>query len=1587
MSTIIDIDDNTLIQSPYLSLLAAGSSGQDGSAYGIHLRWLLRGILGDMHLPKGDYCSQNNNNFNKENDYVTIYRTPYNGRQTRILFDNTVPQSVDNNKRIWIYPLNGDRFFYLKFIDIEKYTETVNEGYTPFVNPGLFIQHYCSLNGTIEIESPEHLFFGFFFVAQSFFNPDTGSNANNYWLKTEVLSVNENRLSAPKFVYSRKNYSKDTLRDILLFCENGRSFRFQADSCYVREIGFVFYDTFIEEVNSAASSSMSWEKLGEFALSTNDSEVFERLEPQYNLVHGSWPRFNDGACVNVNNYKDKWNGTSDNVHDKNIKEVVSDYLLLSEEVDNPGGNENIFLGSTEEDGSPMTMSFLDALNVGAMDFHVARMLGLGAIDMYVGGQLYVYAAEYRTLRNLEDLTEFKETKHLYLSLPTSVNTERLPLAVDINEIVPGIVNKNGGGKEILGFTSDEGYTSDGRYRFVTVLVNKEEEDIPNPPFYVTGKEFDRSEFTFPLFGGLEHKKNNAPEWEKPELSNNPDYQNEMVCCNETIPLLFSRALPDRGGKRILYVHMQQDSGEHTYSSYGINIFSRSTRGSGLYSVETRLKASLLNPPVNINAVLVREEIPLFLTSLQDQHRYNLIPEGVDKTLIRLTFDYHTQNELSVYKIDESYSRLTDDEILNDESIFPDDFEIYAEEVEIFFRNKTVPRSVSGKVTAVFDDSLDPSISVITTDKYPLASLGDEKYVIPELPVSERINYEGGVLTIGEQTFIVHSVNPNSPVDRPEIRVYKKAVGDTLFFDEDADHLQAPEPGNLFTIIENMQKPSNWGVCNPHSLKVEIGPRTPEWTVRREIFHKKNMDDVYERYLEKSRGFWEHAEIERVEEPVDHVLDNAGNVIDVIYEFRGLHKVTVSNFYLPPHNQSNADGVSVEWHNGIVRLKREAAAEENGERNLFEVLRMEDSGSNLVLYINDSLYDEDRPYDAIQTGWQFVNYYPGYKVYLYADETKNLTETNILPGRGEGVRYSVFGLRSCNPDCTSRISTPVLMFAQEWIEPEAPLLPKGADYATRPDFFGKASYTLTPIFSEKPDSILFYRSNDEAFLNALYEEGTIKQIRSELECLGGNDEVYFGNRWRNFLDFEILSQVGRYDVFPPEEKGYAFPMPDNTLFIEAINEFVSWNNKEYEENAPSVTEITSLSSVIIPATQKHAQLRVIDFIRQTIYNAFTPLTEMPVVYQYIKPNIFHPDPYFPLPKKQNIKDRNGYVLPPGDPEFDMAPMAKIADDNPLKVVFTDFTLDGTSRNVYFYGAKGMNIHMKTSDFNNFLGPIKLVDANPPEAPEIKKMIPVLPNAALGINPSVCFEINAYPQNQYIRKIALYRALDKLDAQSIRTMTKVKEIDIEQSEMLQDTVWSFYDDFTDLAEIPYGEPLCYRITVSRKVEYAEYTEGNMTTGTVVTEYAPSRPSKIMATIMPETFNPESPVLGYTSESPDINGVFRNVILSWNKTVRKGKYHVCLLNSKGNWTKIKEVNSNHDETLYLPLSDTDLGYDALPTFDEEGRHIYHHFKVIAENSTGMFSTGENILTIPAIGEGVAGIGEMIIKMNLERDTFIVR
>lgn len=1582
------ITETTSLQSPNFYLQSVGSKGIE-STKGMHLRWIFSGVLGEKHLPKRDYAA-NTHNFNKPNDVVKVYRTKYQKVQfTLNLFER--PRVVDDTNRLWIYRFADNREFYVYFRNTTKYSQ-VRAAIDPLSNPSGFIQSYG--NELIEVENKKELFF-----ATELKATNTSSSSS---VQTESLSVSENTLLALKGISNRLTFTSSELNAMRLVCENGRSIRFKPSNCQVSEIHFEFYADFIASVNKGSG----WQPMGDYGLTLDNNLAYSLLEPTSGLVHGHWQRYNDDAYVNIDNYKTKWDRPTE-PWDRDIKQIVNNYIQLSNVASNPTAIESVPFEKDDDD--PLEISNLDQLNFAAYDYHIARMLGLGVLDVdtTIFEDTYVYVAEYTTFGDLEDGLGKREVHHLSMGLPTSINDERLPIPVDIKEIVPGAFFGNEG--EPVNLTDDDGYTHNGESRYVTLFAKNQPADLIGTPFYQTPNEFALEKFTHPVYAGVEYRnvpvgQTDGNVWEKPELPKDIQYLNAVPTGEDAHPETRMLQVPENG--KPLYVHKQDRSGLHYYSSYGINWFSRATSSEVIRPIQTHLQPkNPLLPPSNINPLLIRKESPLLLTSEEEQGRLSAIDNPnhgdenhvhIDETLIRITFDYHTYQDMITRKVPLD-SLLSNNDILTDvQSIYPDNEEILAEEVDIFFRDQ-VPNNVSGKALLVTDHPSSNVLSNIQTVDYERSSTGqtnpttnifEPEIISPVLTPGTEDNYIGGSFVLGNQQHIIHSVVQGT--DGPIFSVYKKEISDALINDipsADADNLQPIEitGDGFFMAVENMQNASSWGTPNPLPLTVNVAANNQ---IHREIIEIIDDYGNVERQVEKSRGIWSDPNSGALVESIDRDGNVSAN-------HTGIYRVTFRGVQLPQHPQYNANGVSVEWFRGFARVFTEGSVQggiARKTRKILPVMKIQNIGTSndLVVYINDAGFSSDSGYDAIQTGNNIsVNFYPSYKVYLYNDNSYGLNEDTLLPDQGEGTRYSIFGLRSRDlqlPQNTidkhkSKISVPSLMFAQEMIAALPPEQPEGALYATRPDFFGRSTYTLTTKYQHQPHGVLFYRANDEALLNALYEKSTVIEIRETLKVLGGNEEAYFTNRWQNFLNFDEIKGDGDFKEYPPEnveenpENRFKFPNPDKrALFIYANEVISSLNNHPVNPANPQIV----LFNVDVDASNTDVgniligDGRLFGFAKAAIYNAFVPLTEVPIIYQHIEG-----EDYKPVNEKQVIRDRNGYLLSPTHEDFKMAPMMKSISTSPHETQFVDFNLDGTSNNIYFYGVREVSSQMKMGDYSPFLGPIKLVNTNAPETPEAKRIMPVFENIVLGTPPSIQLEINAYPEVQNIKKLTIYRAFNKLDAQSVRKMQMVKVIDLESEGIINDAIWKVYDTFDDLIEVPYGDGLFYRVTVSREVEYAD-KEGN-----VIIEHQPSQASKIVATMVVEVANPPAPILDFVSDPLSINGKeLPNVILQWEKTCYNGKYHIYKMNSQGNWVKIDEVRSNHD-TIALPLVDTNLSPELLPlqVRNSENKPIYHHFKAVAENISGMLSTEEYILTILQNINEIGGIGSMIIG-----DTFIV-
>lgn len=1501
------------IQSNCLYIQAAGSRGDESTA-GIHLRWMLKGPA-VSHLPKADYYQGSPEGFNKPDDYVNISRTYY---RPRIVYLNITRglNTVVDSEALWLCQSEGKNF-YIYFRNKVRYQQ-VRNNLDPFSDPYGFIQQYGS--NLIEVENKEHLFFA---VQLSV------SNDGN--VKTEIQSVETNLINLPKNTTFRRDITRF---DEKIFAENGRSIRYVAYNCIVTSLAFEFYEDFIY--------GSEWEEIGKFALSLEDDEVLKRLnpDPDNHPVHARWARYNDGEFVNIKNYEYKWNGDFEDSR-KQIKDSVKTYLELSKDPQNPLANETYYLDhslSVPGEKNGLEVSHLDILQMASFDYHVARMLGLGYLDIsdqVYSGEQFVYAAQYFTVADLNDGQGVVEKNHIAITLPTSLYDERLPIPVTLLDPVPGIVSADPTSQSPSSLTDINGYTFDGTGRYISLLTAELQPDEPaNSPFYYSAMEFSMSDFTYPVHVGIEYMMKEEGVWRIPELPHDPNYMNVLndgnISKDETVAI----AVPDTGFPA--FVHKQTKSGAHVYGSYGINWFSRAVSSSTAWQVDTEIKPSnSLLPPSNVNAFLIQKEQPILLTSQTEQ---DLFQQNInsDKTLIRLTFEYDSAQDMV------SYHKAINGQVLSSFDPLPDNEELFADHIEIFFRPQ-IPSQVFGMTKTVSDLPGNPLISVVTTKDLPLSSSGQS--LSPNIATNLFQNYIGGIFTIGNDEFIIQNIyysgNPNYPTFHLLKKQVSSAFGQIPNIPFDPANFISPEANKSFMIVENMQNTVSWGTVNPHPLLIQIGNN---WPINQEeitIVSGQGNDTTQNTYLRKFRGVLKTAEIKEV-------VDGFSN------QFEGLYEIDFNGFTLGNHPQYASK--NVQWYRGSILIAKES--DPFGEKKILKVIRIDNiANGNLKVFAIDESFDSD-PLQGTAPRTVEVLFYPGYRVYLYQNVPARLTETHILP-QVDGIleKYSIFGLRSFDSNLygyKSRISAPSLMFARKIEEPEIPQQPIGAKYATRPDYFGRSTYAFTTVYNHKPFSVTFLRSNDDILLSSLYKQTPYGQppLDNSVEDIRiKNADDFINDRLLDLANAEIESGTFLFK----EYNGYRLPIPNNDTLYENINKFIDDHNSFYQESLPhiSLNDINNMDKVVIPAdpNNRYSELKFSAFVKQTIQNTYVPLTEIPIIYQHIKSGTYHP-----IPKAQVIRDKNGILLNPSATEFDMAPMMKILGTAPHKTLFVDFTLDGASTSVYFYSVRETNAQMVQSDLSPAIGPVNLVNSFPIRTPEIKSVIPVLENGALNIPAKMQVIINAYDGIHHIKKLKMYRALNMSDATSVRSMVLVKEVNLETSNLLGEELWTIEDDFSDLSEIPFGDPLYYRVTVEREVKYAEpdFTGQN---NTVVTDYAPSEPSKLMVTTMTENMVPDAPQLSYISDNyPDH---LENVVLSWSKKVYKGKYHLFKMSDQGNWTEIAMIQSNQ-QNISISLSQTDLLTGNLPLLNTEGDPIFHHFKVITENTAGMFSTEDNILTI---------------------------
>lgn len=1283
-----------------------------------------------------------------------------------------------------------------------------------------------------------------------------------------------------------------------IMTENIQSVRFTIQDALLSELRLETYDNYIANINAVNS----WQEIGEqggFGLSLDTTTVYNRLEKTPNTIHNKWQKYK-GGTVNIRNYEDRWIPSSG---DMGVQHAISEYIRLSNDPNNPKANvdDEKADGGTKDGSGAISISYFDMLKMISYDYHAARMLGLGYIDEEVGANQkneYIYAVEYTSRIAIEEGTGIS---HVFLTTPITVKQEKRPKKPTLLPFTYGIIQNEGTEDELL-ITDSKGYTFDGKARFISINVDANETIYQTGNFFAQSNQFCFQGETESLFMGIEYKHKNETKWKQEAIAHDSFYK------EFNSPTFEASQIPVPIDSNLLFRHKETESGEHDYAVYSINWFSRtSSYSNSLRTDETKFeKPNKLQPPQNLHAQVIQKEDNLLLTTSSEQALLNAITTA-DKTLVRITFEYTHTHDLT---------------------------HNFADSVQLYYRTKE-PRSVTGLIKTV--EVLNSKQSKITTTKYEHPTI-DKKVITYTgiVPTADYDRYIGGVLTVKDRVFIIEKVEASSITGDGSTFIVtnidnrKAAEANTTEENVKSSYVHTKSiitpkdyEKQAFTIIENLANVENWSnnTSSPTPLSCEVqlsdfGHANAMWSQEEteEIVpmvwdeeHGINVPGVKGEdvsYFQKIRGINDSATINKK-------LGFDGETENVHI---GVYTVTFLNKIHRAHPQST-EANPVDWYKGSIRVH--TSVNPDGEKKVLEVLQILSTVGNPLSLL---VFDADYKNEPIQEGLLVkVNYYPGYKLYMYADSNSGLIAENIFPKANEGTRVTYLAARTLDKNYltingdvySSKIGKPVTLPAFEIQEPVTPEKPIGGRFATRPDFYNKATYTFqVKCKSENPYALAFYRASDRMILEAIYESETIAEIETALEGLG--DDAFYTSRWENLLDFDAI--VSDPNKAFTTYSGYRFPKP----------------NKQKDKFGKTLFNGNQEAGVVI------------DKYKTAIYSVFLSLTEQPLLYSYIK----SASNYIPSNKKQTIRDEQGDLLAFTDPKFDQSPMAKIVNVYNKVVQFTDFTLDGASKNFYFYCAMEISNRMQFSEKSPIFGPIQLVNTSAPTAPKIVNIKSILEDTYQEIPTSVVIQVSNYIKIQGITKFQLYRTTLATEAMSIRSMKMVQEIDLETLNLLDESTIEIVDDFHTEDYLPYGEALFYKVIALRKIKYANQL------GEEIIDYVPSIGSKTVMANIVDTVNPVAPILAFTSDEL-ADGLLPNCKLSWQKVTHNATYYVYKMNDSGNWNLLDSFRNNNLEIEYKLE-------DSLSKVDEDNQPIYHRFKVDVENSSGLWNFNDNTITI---------------------------
>lgn len=806
------INTGGLIQSPYLYLQAVGSDETDASSKGIHLRWRFQKSLGDQHLAKGIYANPSSPyhtaiGFNKSNDFIKIFRAPYGEKfQTRVQIRDTVLPTQEikaGNIRTWRFNNialsfgSGTTNVHIRFNDIAQY-DAIRASMTT-LKPESFMKQYT---GIIEIEPVSKLFF----AAQIMVSYNQGPLAQAF-LRAEAISYDDPTNAASVFVACRKKFQGPSqLSSAKIIGESLKYIRLDYSIAYISEIVLETYFDFILNTKNAVFG-YTWEFINDFALTLDTAEAFDRLENKNNpfvpnnkkyTVDKQWNKYNDanastGASkIRIDNYRHRWYPAPNSEHPDTqavdgIQKAIQDYLTLS--TNDLKATASLPVQNDPGNLAKLDISYFDIMRFVSLDFHVARMMGLGHIDADIlnDSTPYIYLMAYTSRGPLEAGNPAGLLRdHLYMSLPTTLKDYRLPPVPVQLPVTYGIANDNGFGV-MNPLTDVQGYVPFDTVRFVNINRDPYPHEKPFGAFFADQTEFCLSNETIPIKYGLEYKEQSESQYRKPEITQDDEYF-DHAGFNEVVEI------PEQG-KNPLYLHQEKEEGVHCYGIYTINWFCRVSQVSNNTCTDYTLfkKIKSLLPPSNFAVQLIQPEDSLLLTTAKEQTTLATL-SGPDKTMLRATFEWNHNHNVN----------------------YP-----FAERAQFFYRDAPAD-SIRGEVASV--TQLPNNKVLVEVKSFQILSTNPIETIEPVIPPGQEQKYIGSLFSCGEQGYVIDSINNASlPYAKFTLSQIKQTDSSAPLNNNQIvtviDWLK-PNVGDWFLVAENLAVETNWSTRLQRSVYLE-----------------------------------------------------------------------------------------------------------------------------------------------------------------------------------------------------------------------------------------------------------------------------------------------------------------------------------------------------------------------------------------------------------------------------------------------------------------------------------------------------------------------------------------------------------------------------------------------------------------------------------------------------------------------------------------------------------------------------------------------------------------------------------------------